>query len=291
MMSVRVTYCASARRRTGSATGPGLILVWRKTEMPSIACVIVHPSRVSREGLNTILSKSPFTPVCSVACIDDVPPTIAGLGEQVLVVMGVRDGDNLGEALSTAKARFPDGNFVVVGDSRRRDLVMTAIASGSTSFVDENVATSTLVKELELIAEGEAVISVWILKRLLGPGFTPAMDEAAAPIMLDQPKPPDPDDEPESSRQLSDREAAILNALIQGAPNKVIAYRLKITEATVKVHIKAILRKIQVSNRTQAAIWALHHQALCKPKPEHGAVTLISRPRVTRVARITGQKP
>jgi two-component system nitrate/nitrite response regulator NarL len=256
--------------------------------MPSIACVIVHPSRVSREGLNTILSKSPFTPVCSVSCIDDVPPTIAGLGEQVLVVMGVRDGDNLGEALGTAKARFPDGNFVVVGDSRRRDLVMTAIAVESTSFVDENVATSTLIKELELIAEGEAVISVWILKRLLGPGFTPAMEEAAAPIILD---PPDPDDEPESSRQLSDREAAILNALIQGAPNKVIAYRLNITEATVKVHIKAILRKIQVSNRTQAAIWALHHPALCRLKPEHGAVTLIGQPRVTRVTQITGPKP
>ncbi|MFZ0851121.1 MAG: LuxR C-terminal-related transcriptional regulator, partial [Hyphomicrobiaceae bacterium] len=38
-----------------------------------------------------------------------------------------------------------------------------------------------------------------------------------------------------------------------------------ITEATVKVHVKAILRKIRAKNRTQAAIWALHHQALPKP--------------------------
>ena len=60
------------------------------------------------------------------------------------------------------------------------------------------------------------------------------------------------------------REAAILNALIRGAPNKVIAYQLCITEATVKVHVKAILRKIQAKNRTQAAIWALYHQALPK---------------------------
>ena len=62
----------------------------------------------------------------------------------------------------------------------------------------------------------------------------------------------------------SGREAAILNALIQGAPNKLIASQLKITEATVKVHVKAILRKIRVTNRTQAAIWALHHQPLPK---------------------------
>ena len=65
------------------------------------------------------------------------------------------------------------------------------------------------------------------------------------------------DDEPGLNPQLSGREAAILNALIQGAPNKLIACQLKITEATVKVHVKAILRKIRVTDQTQAAIWAL----------------------------------
>ena len=49
--------------------------------------------------------------------------------------------------------------------------------------------------------------------------------------------------------------------LVQGAPNKVIAYQAGITEATVKVHVKAILRKIRVKNRTQAAIWAINRQA------------------------------
>ena len=48
---------------------------------------------------------------------------------------------------------------------------------------------------------------------------------------------------------------------MQGAPNKVIAYQLRITEATVKVHVKAILRKIRVKNRTQAAIWAMNRKA------------------------------
>jgi two-component system nitrate/nitrite response regulator NarL len=51
--------------------------------------------------------------------------------------------------------------------------------------------------------------------------------------------------------------------LTQGEPNKVIARKLDITEATIKVHVKAILRKIGASNRTQAAMWAsqrLPHQ-------------------------------
>jgi two-component system nitrate/nitrite response regulator NarL len=235
--------------------------------MRSVVSVIVHPSRIFREGLKTILSKSPFDPVCSASSIDDVPATIGGRSEQVLVLLGVRNGDNLGEALSAAKARFPDGHVVVVGDSRRRELVMSAIVSDATSFVDENVATSTLVKQLELIAQGEPTISVLLLKRLLGNGSAPPSVEVVSTLEIDMSQPPDTDEGARPNPQLSPREAAILKALVQGAPNKIIAYRLNITEATVKVHVKAILRKIRVTNRTQAAIWAMHHQPL--PKVVH----------------------
>jgi two-component system nitrate/nitrite response regulator NarL len=60
-------------------------------------------------------------------------------------------------------------------------------------------------------------------------------------------------------RNLSHREMGILRCLMQGEPNKTIARRFDITEATVKAHIKAILRKICVRNRTQAAVWAHNH--------------------------------
>nr|WP_281377252.1 LuxR C-terminal-related transcriptional regulator [Stakelama sediminis] len=55
---------------------------------------------------------------------------------------------------------------------------------------------------------------------------------------------------------LSDREQQVLRCLMVGYPNKIISRHLNISEATVKVHVKAILRKLRVSNRTQAAIWA-----------------------------------
>ena len=58
---------------------------------------------------------------------------------------------------------------------------------------------------------------------------------------------------------LSAREAAVLGCLVEGSSNKVIARKVEMAEATVKVHIKAILRKIRVKNRTQAAIWAISH--------------------------------
>jgi two-component system nitrate/nitrite response regulator NarL len=62
-----------------------------------------------------------------------------------------------------------------------------------------------------------------------------------------------------SIRGLSPREQEILQSLVTGASNKMIAIRLGITEATVKVHLKTLLRKIDVKNRTQAAIWAMNN--------------------------------
>ncbi len=56
---------------------------------------------------------------------------------------------------------------------------------------------------------------------------------------------------------LSGRENQILECLVNGLPNKLIARQLNMAEATVKVHLKALLRKLKARNRTQAAIWAI----------------------------------
>ena len=60
-------------------------------------------------------------------------------------------------------------------------------------------------------------------------------------------------------RGLSRRELVVLRTLTEGASNKSIALTLVMTESTVKVHMKAILRKLRLQNRTQAAIWARTH--------------------------------
>ena len=61
---------------------------------------------------------------------------------------------------------------------------------------------------------------------------------------------------------LSAREKCVLRYLVKGYSNKLIARKIDVAEATVKVHIKAILRKIQVLNRTQAAMWAINHGSI-----------------------------
>lgn len=150
--------------------------------MGSVVSVIVHPSRIFREGLTSTLAKSGFEPACTASRTEDVPSTISGAGEQVLVLIGV---NNLAEALSATKANFPNAHIVVIGDASNSGNVMTALEFGAASFVDENTPTSSLVKELELVAVGEPVISVSILKQLVGHGSAPV-----PPHALGQPQPP-----------------------------------------------------------------------------------------------------
>ena len=80
---------------------------------------------------------------------------------------------------------------------------------------------------------------------------------------------------------LSIREREILRGLVSGWPNKVIARELAITEATVKVHMKALLRKIQMTNRTQAAIWAVNNGFATQSHHQRsGSATIVGQPEI-----------
>jgi DNA-binding NarL/FixJ family response regulator len=197
----------------------------RHTATPSFVSVVVHASRIFREGLTSMLAKSPFEPACAAASPEDLPGTISVTDEQMLVLIGAGEGSNLAEALSRTKGRFPAARIVVVGDASYPGNVMTALRFGAATFVDENMPTSSLVKELELVAMGEPVISVSILKHLLGHAPALACDEIAQTPVVDEPQQPDTQEQAEPGLRLSSRESA-------------------------------------VKNRTQAAIWAMNRQVL-----------------------------
>jgi DNA-binding NarL/FixJ family response regulator len=82
---------------------------------------------------------------------------------------------------------------------------------------------------------------------------------------------------------LSERERQIIAGLVKGQPNKIIARVCGITEATVKVHMKAILRKVPCSNRTQVAIWALDHTGIL-PRPDEPGQGQMDRTQTRRMA-------
>jgi two-component system, NarL family, nitrate/nitrite response regulator NarL len=125
-------------------------------------------------------------------------------------------------------------------DSREIEPDEIALLSGILTY---DLPAAAFVRSLHLIGSGERVFP-----RDLAAGRRPQ------PAMLStQPR--------SGGVRLSPREKEILSRLIAGDSNKVIARHLDIAEATVKVHLKSVLRKIGVENRTQAAIWALSRLA------------------------------
>jgi two-component system nitrate/nitrite response regulator NarL len=64
---------------------------------------------------------------------------------------------------------------------------------------------------------------------------------------------------------LSPREREILRCLARGASNKEIARELDVAESTVKIHVQHILRKLELTSRVQAAVWAVEHRIAAKP--------------------------
>ena len=134
------------------------------------------------------------------------------------------------------KDQYPEARIAVIADRFDLGFVKLARSAGIDGFCLSANDREVLIKSLELVMLGEAVMPTSMMTLLLD----------LAPVTTEL-------------RKLSTRESQILHCLTDGAPNKVIARKLDVAEATVKVHVKAILRKIGAANRTQAAMWATTH--------------------------------
>jgi two-component system nitrate/nitrite response regulator NarL len=138
------------------------------------------------------------------------------------------------------------------------------------------IVPDTFLQCLELVMSGQTVYpnefirilgAEWLLPETPAPTVTPPILDTSWEVqrVISQ-----IGDAPAACR-LSERETAILLRLMHGAANKVIARELDIAEATVKVHVKSVLRKIRVKNRTQAATWAWAHCSRQPALPEPAA--------------------
>ena len=113
----------------------------------------------------------------------------------------------------------------------------------------------------EVLRSNDAVRLSWLVALLADAGIASVVFDGHMSIVEGSigalPRRPTDVPLPRNHPGLSEREVQILDGLVKGHPNKVIARTCNVTEATVKVHMKSILRKIRVDNRTQAAIWAM----------------------------------
>ena len=229
----------------------------------SVSTILVHPSRLFSEGLRRILAGTPFELTWVAAAADQVPQKYHNSGRRLLFIVGGNGAADRVQSVRTIMRQYTSALAVVIGDKSGANEVMLALEAGAGGYIHEAISCETLLKALELVMLNETVLPANFSKEL--PRWISPIDRTTPPALLGTTPPallgqPLEDAAQEShALTLSTREAAILHNLVQGAANKVIAQRLGITDATVKVHVKAILRKIRVKNRTQAAIWAMKH--------------------------------
>ncbi len=221
--------------------------------------VLVDPRALFREALAGLLSKARYSAIESVACIADVPQDLPADSSALLFIVnadacqGAADG-LVPRDVATLRQQYPHAHLVVLGPCVDTRDVMAALQAGADAYILDTLTTDALVKSLELIMLGAMVLPA---------EFSHAMREAKNWASLGGTAPSVPvlsgDAAPRHPARLSDMEARILARLTVGACNKEIARSAGLAEATVKTHIKAILRKINVRNRTQAALWAVKH--------------------------------
>jgi two-component system nitrate/nitrite response regulator NarL len=228
----------------------------------SFATVLIGKSILIREGISRILRAANFRSLASVSCADDFSP--GTLQPDPLLFLIVHTGDDFDvvlEQIELLREKHPRARIAIVADHYRLDELVSAFRAGANGYFVDVMTCDVFIKSIELVMMGETIFPPAFLSFALDPesdyiGKVPR-DETERAILVRT--------EDTITPQLSPREKSILHCLIEGASNKSIARKIDIAEATVKVHVKAILRKIRVQNRTQAAIWGMNNGSMASP--------------------------
>jgi two-component system nitrate/nitrite response regulator NarL len=225
-----------------------------------VSIVIIDQSALFRAGLKYVLPEDRFRVEASYPMLCELPPSALN-DSQCLVLIGLdnAEADSPLSQIASFKAQHEVSRIIVLSEQFRREELLAAMEAGADGYLIKNEVTpEALVQTLELVLLGAMVIPQGFA-RLKGQAALEA-DRLALPEAVPegiQPHLGNCVEQPAGFSRLSEREQMVLTQIRRGASNKHIARELNIAEATVKVHVKSLLRKLRVRNRTQAAMHGL----------------------------------
>ncbi|HEX3501054.1 MAG TPA: response regulator transcription factor [Stellaceae bacterium] len=204
---------------------------------------MIDANRLFCAGLQRILSDASFAVVHEAFSVKDALPFVQALQPSLVLVDLPDSSQAWTSGIGQIRAAASRGRIVVLTDAIRLDRLAAGLAVGIDGYLLKNMSADALPQWLRLVLLGEKVFPT-DLAHMLTNGRVTLRNNGGQISHVNG---------------LSGREMEILGCLINGAQNKQIAQELDISDGTVKVHVKAILKKIRVQNRTQAAIWAMNN--------------------------------
>ena len=214
------------------------------------------------------MAKNAYRVVCDIGSTAEFSAASGLADGPKLVILGAQSAENaLSEAVSAHKL-WPDSKIILLYEYLSPADFQKVLMSEINGCVPLFASPDTLISSLDMVVtKGARVMVVGDTQRLAIQAAQPGQsNQSEIKLQSDGAEHEDVSVSTGALQQppmnvhplhLSEREAQILDGLVKGHANKVIARTCDITEAAVKVHMKSILRKIRVDNRTQAAIWAM----------------------------------
>ena len=222
-------------------------------ESQPIPTILICKNSLVRAGIRHILDGTRY--VVTEDPGGSSKPTAASDALPVLYIVDEsHSADAIDDMVADLTAQCPSVRVVALADHLDPITMMRALHAGVNGLCSTSMDRAALLKALELVMLGETFIASALVLTILDEA-SQAHDSGLNMTSALTPT----NDTATSAHNLSSREVEILKRLMEGESNKVIARKLDIAEATIKVHVKSILRKVRVKNRTQAALWATAH--------------------------------
>jgi DNA-binding NarL/FixJ family response regulator len=202
-----------------------------------IRVVIADDHAVVRSGLQQLLESAPDITVLgtasdgaqAAALVQTEPPDVVLMDLSMPGMGGI-------EAIRLIRSQSPTVHVVVLTSFSDRERILEALDAGALGYLLKDAEPEELLRGIRAAAEGES----------------PLAPKAALALITERAG-------PQEAHALTAREREVLSLVGRGLPNKLIARELSISEKTVKSHLTRVFRRIGVSDRTQAALWAQRH--------------------------------
>lgn len=205
--------------------------------------LIVDDHEVVRIGMRALLERHPTFTVVGEASSEEEAIAMAEEHQPDIVLMDIRLAGGSGiEACQQIKERLPQTKVIMLTSFAEDELLFAAIRAGATGYLLKQIAGGDVIRAIESAARGESMLDPSLTQRVFFEVRRSIKKEEAVAF-----------------QELTSQERQVLLLIAEGRTNREIAAELFLSEGTVRNYVSSILSKLGVSNRAEAAAYAIKH--------------------------------